>query len=223
MSHRKRWENTERCMNFFSEDALYELVGFNPLDDLQERLPSDFAQRDIFSRAQWLEMDIFMSNYLLSSQGDRVAMANSVELRLPFLDHRVIDFAARLPAKWKMKGLKEKYILKKAYENQLPQNIVNRPKQPYRAPIGQAFFEQGQTELNDFIKFNQLADANLFNVKKVTNLFEKYIKQGYGPVSEVQNMAIVGILSTQMIHEQFVECSQNRSNIFARPDKFIRK
>lgn len=223
MSHQKRWQNTGKCMTFFSNDVLTELESFDSLDDLHKRLPEDFGKRDVFSRAQWLEMDIFMSNYLLSSQGDRVAMAHSVELRLPFLDHRIIDFAARLPAKWKINGLKEKFILKKAYENQLPQNIVNRPKQPYRAPIGQAFFEQGKTSLNDHMNLNRLANANLFNVKKVTNLFEKYIKQGHGPVSEVQNMAIVGILSTQMIHDQFIECSQGWKGISAKPDKFIRK
>lgn len=223
MSHRKRWENTERCMTFFSEDVLSLLESFNPLDDLQERLPENFSKRDVFSRAQWLEMDIFMSNYLLASQGDRVAMANSIELRLPFLDHRIIDFAARLPARWKMNGLTEKYILKKAYQGQLPENIVNRPKQPYRAPIGQAFFGQGNSNVNDHMNLNQLTNANLFNVKKVTNLFEKYIKQGHGPVSEVQNMAIVGILSTQMIHEQFIEGPKTWKVIPAKPKKVIRK
>jgi asparagine synthase (glutamine-hydrolysing) len=59
-------------------------------------------------------MNLFLSNYLLSSQGDRMAMANSVEGRYPFLDHRVIEFASRLPAKLKLNGLNEKYILKKA-------------------------------------------------------------------------------------------------------------
>ena len=56
----------------------------------------------------YLEMAIFLSNYLLSSQGDRPAMAHSLEIRLPFLDYRVIEFASRLPANWKINGLNEK-------------------------------------------------------------------------------------------------------------------
>ncbi|NJK85719.1 MAG: hypothetical protein HC906_06895 [Bacteroidales bacterium] len=54
-----------------------------------------------------------MSGYLLSSQGDRVAMANSVEGRYPFLDFRVIEFCSKLPLEYKIKGLNEKFILKK--------------------------------------------------------------------------------------------------------------
>ncbi|MCP3872431.1 MAG: asparagine synthase (glutamine-hydrolyzing), partial [Desulfobacteraceae bacterium] len=115
MSHQKRWKNTKRCTTFFSKDVLNGLTEYNPVNDIFKRLPEDFAERDQFSRAQWLEMDIFMSNYLLSSQGDRVSMANSVELRVPFLDHRIIDFAAQLPAHWKIFGLDEKYLLKKAF------------------------------------------------------------------------------------------------------------
>ena len=81
-----------------------------PENEITRRLPPDFNDRDFLSMAQFLEVDIFLSNYLLSSQGDRVAMAHSLEIRLPFLDHRVIDFAFRLPARWKMKGLKEKFM-----------------------------------------------------------------------------------------------------------------
>ncbi|MFO7840026.1 MAG: asparagine synthase (glutamine-hydrolyzing), partial [Desulfosalsimonadaceae bacterium] len=205
MSHQKRWDNTGWCTTFFNSARRAELQCINPLDEIRARLPAGFSQRDILSRAQWLEMDIFMSNYLLSSQGDRVAMANSVELRPPFLDHRLIDFAARLPAHWKINGLNEKYLLKKAFADKLPENIVNRPKQPYRAPIGQAFFTKPGMRVNELIDPDQLKRAGIFNPQKVKNLLVKYLEKGQGPASEVQNMAVAGILSTQMLHEQFIE------------------
>ena len=75
-------------------------------------LPRDFDRYDHLGKAQWLESVIFMSGYLLSSQGDRVSMANSVEGRYPFLDYRVIEFAATLPSDYKLHGLNEKFILK---------------------------------------------------------------------------------------------------------------
>ncbi|MCK5098211.1 MAG: asparagine synthase (glutamine-hydrolyzing), partial [Desulfobacteraceae bacterium] len=153
MSHRKRWKNTQRCTKFFNKDVLDELNEINPVEDISYRLPKGFEKRDLFSRTQWLEMDIFMSNYLLSSQGDRVAMANSVELRVPFLDHRIIDFAAKLPAHWKIYGLDEKYLLKKAFEHKLPSNIRKRAKQPYRAPISQAFFNDDNDNDNDELNY----------------------------------------------------------------------
>ncbi|MCU0599693.1 MAG: asparagine synthase (glutamine-hydrolyzing), partial [Desulfobacterales bacterium] len=223
MSHRKRWENTQRCVSFFKNDILNELSGVDPLQDLSAWLPEDFQSRDIFSRAQWLEMNIFMSNYLLSSQGDRMSMANSVELRVPYLDHRLIDFAARLPAHWKIHGLNEKYLLKQAFCNQLPENILNRAKQPYRAPIGQAFFNHGNARLNELISSDLVSQTGIFDPKKVTHLFEKCLDQRQGVLSESQNMAVVGIISTQLIHEEFVKGFAMLEVQPAKPDKIVRR
>jgi len=220
-SHRKRWENTRRCLVFLDNDVHESLNSCNPLDELDALLPPDFDGRDVLSRAQWLEMEIFMSNYLLSSQGDRVGMANSVELRLPFLDYRVIDFAARLPAKWKIKGLREKYLLKKAFHGRIPESILQRPKQPYRAPIGQAFFNG--SDPGDLLDMHRLSKSGLFNSKKVMNLFGKYINHDQAPVSEVQNMAVVGILSTQLLYEQFVENFDGHKIKPATPRKIINR
>ena len=222
MSHRKRWANTRRATTFFNKDILDELKDVDPISELAIRLPADFAGRDGFSRAQWLEMDLFMSNYLLTSQGDRMAMANSVELRVPFLDHRLIDFAARLPARWKIHGLDEKHILKQAFKDQLPQNITRRAKQPYRAPIGQAFFSGG-SRLEDLIDEEQLTSAGIFDSKKVRHLFKKCQAQSNGPGSESENMAVVGILSTQLIYEQFIKDFSGRHIQPAQPDKVIRR
>ena len=223
ISHRKRWENTGKNSMFFHHAVLKELNDYDPIAALSDRIPADFGQRDIFSRAQWLEMDVFLSKYLLSSQGDRVAMAHSLELRVPFLDFRVMDFAAKLPPHWKMPGLKEKHFLKKTFSDQVPDNIRNRPKQPYRAPIGPAFFAAAPGKVKDLVCIDQLGRTGIFNVKKVNNLFEKYIQQGQTPTSETHNMAIVGILSTQLIHDQFVENFPGREIESVRPAKIIRK
>ena len=225
MSHQKRWENTSWCTSFFNSALRAELQDINPLDRIRAKLPEGFAERDIFSRAQWLEISIFMSNYLLSSQGDRVSMANSVEVRPPFLDHRLIDFAARLPAHWKINGLNEKYLLKKAFTGRIPDQIAKRPKQPYRAPIGQAFFTRPGEQLEDLIDLDQMERTGIFNTQKVKKLLGKYLEKGRGPASETQNMAVVGILSTQMIHEQFVEGFSHLQKQIppANPDKVVRR
>jgi asparagine synthase (glutamine-hydrolysing) len=196
--------------------------GLDKIDDpifshfikIRQSLPEGFERADDFSRAQYLEMAIFLSNYLLSSQGDRVAMAHSVEIRLPFLDPRVMDFMARVPAKWKILGLTEKHILKKSFEGILPKEIAGRPKNPYRAPIKQSLLnEKAAVYTKEALSEKSLSRAGLFDAGKVTKLLRKV--QMVDNPSEIDSMALVGVLSSQLIHRQFVQ------DFPARPDNSV--
>lgn len=223
-SHRIRWNNSGKNTTFFSDTILDALSGYQPLDDIAANLPANFNNRDVLSKAQFLEMDIFLSNYLLSSQGDRVAMANSLEIRLPFLDYRVIDFAFRLPAKWKIRGLNEKYILKQASTGLVPQEIKQRAKQPYRAPVRPVFFtDKTDDYVNDLLSGSYLKKTGYFNGNKVGRLIAKLKKSGQAASGEVHDMALVGILSTQLIHQQFIEKFHSRKVEPLKLDKVIRK
>ena len=202
-SHFIRWENTSRIKAFFSQE-LNEAIGqYDGYEQVRQSLPESFERADDLSRAQYLEMAIFLSNYLLSSQGDRVAMAHSVEIRLPFLDPRVMDFMARVPAKWKILGINEKHILKKSFEPILPKEITGRPKNPYRAPIKQSLLNERTLEYTkEALSEESVKKAGLFDAGKVTKLMRK--AQAVENLSEIDNMALVGILSSQLIHRQFV-------------------
>jgi asparagine synthase (glutamine-hydrolysing) len=118
-SHLPRWTTTSRIKDFFSSEvrgALSEQVE----DTLLERLPEAFSRWHPFNRAQYLEARTLMAGYLLCSQGDRMLMSSSVEGRFPFLDHRVMEFANSLHPKHKMRGLREKALLKRAMRPFLP-------------------------------------------------------------------------------------------------------
>lgn len=209
-SHRIRWDNTSKNMMFFSDDMLNQLAGYTPEDELSASFPSKFDTRDQLARSQFLEIDIFLTNYLLSSQGDRVAMGNSVELRVPFLDYRVIDFGMKLPPQWKIRGLNEKYILKRTFGNLIPHQIIKRPKQPYRAPIRELFLSGTSDYAKDLLSKNYLEKTGYFNVSKTCNLIDKYRKTERFIASETQNMAIIGILTTQILHQQFIDNFSHR-------------
>jgi asparagine synthase (glutamine-hydrolysing) len=203
-SHFIRWENTSRIKTFFSQDITDAIGNYDGYGQVRQSLPEAYERADDFSRAQYLEMAIFLSNYLLSSQGDRVAMANSVEIRLPFLDPRVIDFMARVPSKWKILGLNEKHILKKSFEGILPEEITSRPKNPYRAPIKQSLLNDktaGYTQ--EMLSEKSLKTAGLFDAGKVTRLLRK--AQAVGNLSEIDSMALAGVLSSQIVHRRFVQ------------------
>jgi asparagine synthase (glutamine-hydrolysing) len=221
-SHSVRWENSRKNLTFFSDECLAALSAYNPMEELAGRLPQSFNSRDLVSKAQVLEMEIFLANYLLSSQGDRVAMAHSVELRHPFLDFRVIDYAFKLPAKWKIRGLNEKYILKQAFKGLIPERIIKRDKQPYRAPIREMFSPDAPHDyVDDLLSEEYLKKSGYFNANKVNRLLAKYRKPDDGFASEFQNMALTGVLSTQILYHQFVENHCPRAVRQIRPDKVI--
>ena len=203
-SHMIRWNNTRRIKTFFS-DTLKETIGpYDCIQEIRDRLPDDFNAASSLTKAQYLESTLFLSNYLLSSQGDRVAMGHAVETRPPFLDHRVIEFMARVPSMWKIFGLNEKYLLKKIFKDFLPENIVLRPKNPYRAPIQQSLLTEGNFDfLNDTLGEASLQAAGYFNAQKVKALTKKLAAQKN--INEVDGMAIAGIVSTQIIHDQYIQ------------------
>ena len=166
-------------------------------------LPGGFEERDTLSKAQYLEDRLFLSNYLLSSQGDRMAMANSVEIRPPYLDVRLIDFLSRVSPRWKILGLDEKHILKKAFSSLLPASITKRTKQPYRAPIQKAFIGRLRSGVfREALSEDKIKDAGFFDPEKVGRLFKK-VDSG-SSTSETEGMALSGILSTQLLFGQYV-------------------
>ncbi len=206
-SHMLRWQNTSQLRTFFNMD-LQKKTG--NLDDFVEkyvtRLPSDFMSWDHLSRAQYTESTLFLSNYLLSSQGDRMAMGNSVEGRYPFLDYRVVEFAAKIPPCFRMNGLTEKFVLKNIARNFIPHELIDRPKQPYRAPISHCFFSDSTPDyVEELFSEKAIKAAGYFNPKKVRRLISKCRKQGGNLLSERENMAIVGILSTQLVDHMFIK------------------
>ncbi|GAO31676.1 asparagine synthetase [Geofilum rubicundum JCM 15548] len=211
-SHLLRWKNTSNIISYFSGDMHAAINGHDSIKEAGKLLHKDFNTWNKLSQAQWLEITIFMSGYLLCSQGDRMAMANSVEGRYPFLDYRVMEFAATLPPDYKMHGLDEKYILKQMMQGQLPDSILKRPKQAYRAPVSKSFMtEKPPAYVEEMIAPEALKKTGLFNIEKTQKLLSK-IKTSQ-LVSEMDNMALSGILSTQLLHSQFI----NKNATFSLP------
>lgn len=205
-AHLPRWDTTAKAKQFFSP-ALRDELRSTALDRLQASLPEGIGRWHPFARSQYVEAKLLMGSYLLTSQGDRMLMANSVEGRFPFLDHRVIEFANRLPVSLKMKVLNEKYLLKKTMAKYLPDQIVNRHKQPYRAPDAPAFFpgegRQPPAFVDDLLSDDKLSRYGYFDAKKVGMLVKKARKGD--AMGAKDNQAIVGILATQAWHYLFIE------------------
>jgi len=203
-AHATRWTATRRIWQFFSPEWRAQLGQRDPFASALARLGRDFSDWPPLGRDQYFEAHTLLSGYLLSSQGDRVAMANSIEGRFPFLDHRVIELASRMPPSLKIRGLNEKYVLKRAVGDLLPAQVVARTKQPYRAPDSQSFFVGGRPtdEVADLLSARRLRAAGYFDPVAVGKLVEK-CRAGRA-IGFADNMAFVGILSTMMLDEQLI-------------------
>jgi asparagine synthase (glutamine-hydrolysing) len=203
-SHLLRWKNSSNIKNHLSSEMQKKLVAFNPYQNLLENLDGNLENLDSLAKAQYIEIVTFLSGYLLSSQGDRMGMANSVEGRYPFLDHRIIEFCASLPPDYKLKGLNEKVLLKKMMKGRLPEEILKRPKQAYRAPILSSFLgEKAPEYIQDLLTSASLSEAGIFNPDSVARLL---LKMNSGKAySEIDNMALTAIISTQILYQQFIK------------------
>jgi asparagine synthase (glutamine-hydrolysing) len=204
-SHMPRWALTTRLQTFFSSDVKNAPQADSPLAAMENSLPEAYARWSPLCRAQYLETTLLMPGYILSSQGDRMSMAHSVEARFPFLDHRVVEFANSIPDQLKMRVLNEKYILKRCAERLIPLSVRTRTKQPYRAPEGRSFFGEGggRDYVEALLEPGHIRKTGLFEAAAVQKLVEKF-RRGQATGMK-DNMALSGLLSTQLLAHQFID------------------
>lgn len=208
-SHDPRWSTTSALQRFFSTD-MKERLRESPAPDVLHTLPPEFSTWDPIAQAQYLEVTTLLSGYLMSSQGDRMLMAHSVEGRFPFLDVDVIEFCNALPMEYKLCGLKEKFILKKAAGGHVPQEIIDRPKQPYRAPDAVSFLgNDAPGYVSAMLDPSNVKNAGIFDPVAVKGLHDKCLQRAgtrgkSDTFSNSDNMAFVGILSAQLMYEHCI-------------------
>ena len=202
-SHLPRWELTARLKLFFSAEVREITENGGGVSEIERTLPPAYGSWSYFSQSEYLEARYLLPGYILSSQGDRMAMAHSVEGRYPFLDHRVVEFAAKLHPNLKMRVLDQKHLLKRAVNGRIPESIVRRPKQPYRAPDGKCFFGPASVDYaQEILSPDAVRQTGIFDAQAVDALIGKFKA---GRASSVKdNMAMVGVLSTQLLVHQFI-------------------
>jgi len=203
-AHAPRWTTSQRALRFLSREMRASIGPWDPLGWYEQRLPPQIMSWTPLARDQYVEAKSLLAAYLLPAQADRAGMANSVEGRFPYLDHRLIEFANRLPARWKIRGLTEKYLLRRALDGLLPPQIQQRTKQPYRAPDQQSFFFDGEPldYVADLMGSGRIRAAGYFDAAAVGKLVDK-CRRG-DALGFADNQAFVGILSTMLLDETFL-------------------
>jgi asparagine synthase (glutamine-hydrolysing) len=167
-------------------------------------------------------MTTLLSGYLLSAQGDRMLMGNSVEGRFPFLDPAVAHTGAALAPALKLRGLDEKHVLKRAFP-ELPESIRNRPKQPYRAPDARFLFNaHGTGGLEEVTSPDAIRRTGVFDPAQVARLLTKCRTAPEGtPLSNSDATALIAVLSTQVLDQVLRSHSCRREDLPLRLTRFI--
>ncbi|MFZ5443712.1 MAG: asparagine synthase (glutamine-hydrolyzing) [Myxococcota bacterium] len=205
-SHEPRWVGTAALKRLFSAQLRGALDGHDAIARFLSTLPPEFPEWPYLAQDQYLEVRTLLSGYLMSSQGDRMLMGNSVEGRFPFLDREVIALANSLPPSFKLKVLDEKHVLKRVARELVTPEIIARPKQPYRAPDALSFIGPERPGWVDELMSPQAIErAGLFDPRAVGALWNKCLtRREDGQFSNTDNMAVVGVLSAQLLHQQLV-------------------
>jgi asparagine synthase (glutamine-hydrolysing) len=207
-AHGPRWHSTASVRRLLTAELRQEVERLDVVARCLRRLPARFSAWSPLAQDQFLEVRTLLSSYLLSSQGDRMLMAHSVEGRFPFLDPNVMALADSLPDEYKLRALDEKYVLKRVARGVVPEPIVSRKKQPYRAPDALSFAAPGDGRpppawIDSALSDSAVREAGVFDPAATGLLWRKCLASR-GQLSNADNMALTGVLSTQLLHQRFV-------------------
>lgn len=145
-----------------------------------------------------------LAGLLLNHKGDRVALANSVETRYPFLDEDVIALAARVAPRWKIRGFtQDKFLLRQAAARLLPREVAARPKAMFRAPFAESFLTTPAPYVRQLMSAGALAKTGYFDVAAVRRDYERFA--GGGPARQLfRSMGLTAVLATQLWHHLYL-------------------
>jgi len=181
----------------FSNDFQQRLKqGDNP--EVYPALPEHFSKWHPFVQLQFFDLKLRLQDYMVSRL-DRVAMAHSLEVRVPFLDHEVVELCARIPPALKMRKFREKHILRRSMTGLLPEEIRNRKKRGLTAPYQQWFREELPEFAWEMLSTKRLRENGYFNPAVVSSLLSQH-RSGKGDYGRV----LMGVLCTQIWHDFFL-------------------
>jgi asparagine synthase (glutamine-hydrolysing) len=154
-------------------------------------------------KRSYIDFKLRIADHLLADHGDRVAYANSVEARYPFLDIEFIDFVKTIPPNLMIKGSVEKYILKRLSEKYLPEQIINREKFAFVAPGSPYLIRQNIEWVNDLLSYQTVKKQGYFNPDTVERLKKMYRGDNFNVNQTYENDLLMIVLTFGIFLELF--------------------
>lgn len=151
----------------------FECTNYAPVDT------GKLLGRHAIHKRSYLDFKLRMSDHLLADHGDRVAYANSVEARYPFLDVNVIACARAIPPHFLVNNMQEKYILKQLARRYVPDAVINRPKFSFVAPGSPNLLRQNNEWIEDLLSYERIKRQGYFNPDVIERLKKTYRADGF--------------------------------------------
>jgi asparagine synthase (glutamine-hydrolysing) len=220
-SHQARIANSSAMHALLGPEMKRALAEDPPEQALIDSLPADYGHRSLLERCQYLEMRTLLGGYLLSSQGDRMQSAHGIEGRFPYLDHHVIEFLAGVPAQFRLRGLRDKAIVRETFRDDLSPSIRDRPKFAFRAPELSAFIGDPDGLVATCLSESAVRQAGILDPAAIQQFRRRLERLSAERFSTRDNLAFVQILSTQILHDQFIEHFAAATNRGFRNDVIV--
>jgi len=195
------------------EETLQGLAGEKLLYEMEHSKVEESLER-IFEGAEpygfdnlnlmlYMDLKTWLPDDLLSKV-DRMSMAASLEARVPYLDHRLVEFAFSLPSSMKLRGSTGKYILKKAAQNYIPREIINRQKKGFAVPLGPWFRKELKPLLMDTLHSEKFRKRGYFNQVKTEDLLQEHMSG-----KKDHHLLLYGLLLVELWHRRFLDSSED--------------
>jgi asparagine synthase (glutamine-hydrolysing) len=192
-------------LRFFSPELWKELGDHSPYEDLGANVER-MRRWHPFNRGIYMAGRVHLCGHLLNGKGDRIAMHSSVETRYPFLDEDVFDFLAKVPPRLKMKGFKDKYLLRRLAERWLPKEVAWRRKAMFRAPFDTFHLDQVPPYVHQLLSDEALRKTGYFDPAAVRHWGQAFKTMRANSKTRLfVEMGLVGVFATQLWHQTYID------------------
>ena len=158
----------------FSREFKHRLNGYSAVEVLRRHHAKN-PGRDMVSQVQYLDMKTYLAGDILTKV-DRASMAHALEVRVPFLDHKLVEWVSGLPVDFKLRGSEGKFMLKRALEPYLPNDILYRRKMGFSIPLAEWFRGPLKEKLHVALRSQRMADSGLFDMAYLTRMADEHAR-----------------------------------------------
>ncbi len=159
-------------LDLLTEVAKERIGSLDPYVDVTSYLAQTDAD-SLLNKLLYADIKTYLHELLMKQ--DQMSMAASIESRVPFLDHKLVEFSAALPERMKLRGLKTKYILRESMKGKLPDAILNRPKMGFPVPVGAWFRGEYRSILEDHVLGERASARGIFDPLFVRQLIDEHM------------------------------------------------